>query len=97
MPESARSVVLTINGAPIMVSPGTTVAAALLIGGAEARISVSGERRAPLCGMGICFECRVTIDGVSHQRSCQILCRPGMNVLTGTGESGAPTRERQSR
>jgi sarcosine oxidase subunit alpha len=44
------------------------------------RRSVSGEPRFPLCGMGICFECRVTIDGVKHQRSCQILAEEGMVV-----------------
>jgi len=32
--------------------------------------------------MGICYECRVTINGEPHARSCQILCRPGMQVVT---------------
>jgi sarcosine oxidase subunit alpha len=32
--------------------------------------------------MGICFECRVTIDNLAHWRSCQILCRDGMEVET---------------
>jgi sarcosine oxidase subunit alpha len=45
-------------------------------------LSVSGEPRGPLCGMGICFECRVTIDGRAHQRACQIPCRSGMQVWT---------------
>ena len=88
MPESVRSLALTVNGVPIAVQPGTTVAAAVLTAGAPTRISVTGEPRAPLCGMGICFECRVTIDGVPHQRSCQILCRSGMHVSTTILESG---------
>jgi D-hydroxyproline dehydrogenase subunit gamma len=92
MPENARSLALTVNGTPIAVQPGTTVAAAVLMAGAATRISVSGEPRAPLCGMGICFECRVTIDGVPHQRSCQILCRSGMNVQTALAESGENLR-----
>jgi sarcosine oxidase subunit alpha len=57
-------------------------AAVVLAGEAAFRVSVSGEPRGPLCGMGICFECRVTIDGRAHQRACQILCRPGMHVWT---------------
>jgi sarcosine oxidase subunit alpha len=74
---------LTINGAPISVKDGTTVAAAILISGASAfRHSVTGQPRGPLCGMGICYECRVTINGEPHARSCQILCRPGMQVVT---------------
>lgn len=46
------------------------------------RRSVTGEARAPLCGMGICFECRVTINGQPHSRSCQIPCQPNLNVVT---------------
>ncbi|HEV2697218.1 MAG TPA: 2Fe-2S iron-sulfur cluster-binding protein, partial [Terriglobales bacterium] len=38
--------------------------------------------RTVLCGMGVCFECRVEIDGRPHQRSCQIVCSPGMKVNT---------------
>jgi D-hydroxyproline dehydrogenase subunit gamma len=82
MPEARRSISLTVNGVAITVAPGTTVAAAVAIADAATRTSVSGEARGPLCGMGICFECRVTIDGEPHQRSCQILCRPGQSVTT---------------
>jgi len=46
------------------------------------RRSVSGELRGPLCGMGICMECRVTLNGHPHERSCQTLCAPGMEVVT---------------
>jgi predicted molibdopterin-dependent oxidoreductase YjgC len=72
-----------INGAAARVKSGTSVAAAVLNAGIFSfRRSVSGETRAPLCGMGVCFECRLTIDGVPHARSCQILCREGMRVDT---------------
>jgi len=72
---------LTVNGIPISVREGTTVAAAVAISGVSAfRRSVTGEPRGPLCGMGICYECRVTIDGEPHARSCQIVCRDGMQV-----------------
>ncbi|MFZ0272518.1 MAG: (2Fe-2S)-binding protein [Acidobacteriaceae bacterium] len=73
---------LTVNGAVVTVAPGTTVAAAIATMGGGTRTSVTGEVRGPLCGMGICFECSVTIDGVAHRRSCQILCRPGIAVTT---------------
>ncbi len=74
---------LTVNGAPVSVREGTTVAVAVLLAGASGfRRSVSGEARGPLCGMGICYECRVTIDGGAHARSCQIVCREGMRVQT---------------
>ena len=75
-------VVLTVNGAPVAVPPGATVAIAVAIAGQPCRTSVQGEPRGPLCGMGICFECRVSIDGKPHCRSCQIVCEAGMDVKT---------------
>jgi D-hydroxyproline dehydrogenase subunit gamma len=76
-------VLLTVNGVSVSVKEGANVAAAVLLAGVVAfRDSVSGEPRGPVCGMGICYECRVTIDGEPHARSCQIVCRPGMRVST---------------
>jgi len=55
---------LILDGRPLQVAEGTTVAAALALGGdGSSRTSVGGQRRAPVCGMGVCQECRVTIDG----------------------------------
>jgi len=76
------SLALRVNGVAIEVSPGTTVAVATMLARTSCRTSVSGMPRGPLCGMGICFECRVTINGVSHCGSCQILCESGMDVRT---------------
>ncbi len=78
----SEQITVTVNGRNIAVRSGTTVAAAVIVAGAHCRRSVSGEPRGPLCGMGICFECRVEIDGQRHQRSCQILCSEGMQVST---------------
>jgi D-hydroxyproline dehydrogenase subunit gamma len=78
----AAPIRLIVNGALTSVAPGTTVAAAMLMSGSFTRISVSGELRGPLCGMGICFECRATINGAAHQKTCQILCEAGMDVRT---------------
>ncbi|MEZ0327086.1 MAG: (2Fe-2S)-binding protein [Fimbriimonas sp.] len=75
---------LSIDGQLIQVEEGTTVAAAVLNAGITSfRSSVHGEPRAPICGMGICYECRVTINDVPHQRSCMFLCAEGMEVVTG--------------
>ncbi|MFJ3368419.1 (2Fe-2S)-binding protein [Pseudomonas sp. NPDC086251] len=73
---------LMLDGRALRVAEGTSVAAALALGGDGCnRTSVSGQRRAPLCGMGICQECRVTIDG-RRRLACQTLCRDGMQVET---------------
>jgi D-hydroxyproline dehydrogenase subunit gamma len=72
---------LVINNKSLSIAEGTTVAAAIFASEAiNFRRSVSGEPRFPLCGMGICFECRVTINGIKHQRSCQVLAEEGMIV-----------------
>ena len=73
---------LKMNGLRLEVPAGTTVAVAAMLAGVQCRTSVTGTPRAPLCGMGICFECRMTIDGKRHFRSCQILCEAGMDVRT---------------
>ncbi|MDB6047811.1 MAG: (2Fe-2S)-binding protein [Pseudomonas sp.] len=73
---------LQINRVSVRVANGTTVAAALYLGAdGISRLSVSGEARAPLCGMGVCQECRVTIDG-RRRLACQTLCLNGMSVET---------------
>ncbi len=62
---------------------GTTVAVAVIaVDASHFRRSVNGEPRYPLCGMGVCFECRVTIDGVGLQRSCTTPAREGMEIVT---------------
>lgn len=78
----ASPVTLSVNGSPVTVLAGATVAVAVAMAGQACRTSVSGEPRGPLCGMGICFECRVSINGRPHCRSCQIPCEPGMEVET---------------
>lgn len=77
-----NQVTVKVNGAPVSVPLGATVAVAVAIAGQACRTSVTGEPRAALCGMGICFECRVVIDGSAHCRSCQIVCEPAMEVRT---------------
>jgi succinate dehydrogenase/fumarate reductase-like Fe-S protein len=80
MTATAQPVLLTLNGRGITVTPGTTVAAALALAAMPAtRTSVSGEARTPVCGMGICQECRVRVNG-RVRLACQTLCASGMQV-----------------
>jgi predicted molibdopterin-dependent oxidoreductase YjgC len=81
----SESVEIVVNGRMVMVDAGSTVAAALLSAGDFTfRISSTGEPRGALCGMGVCYECRATIDGVEQRRSCLVRVRPGMRVDTAT-------------
>jgi predicted molibdopterin-dependent oxidoreductase YjgC len=79
----SQSFSITVDGRPLQVAPGTTIAAAILQANTISRTSVNGQPRQPLCGMGICYECRAQVDGRPHQRTCQVLCSPGMQVVTG--------------
>jgi predicted molibdopterin-dependent oxidoreductase YjgC len=93
----ADGIQLTIDGMQVSVPAGITVIAAIAArgeqpgqgGAAITRRSVTGGLRGPLCGMGVCHECRVTIDGRAHQLACQTPCAPGMRILTALAE-GAP-------
>lgn len=80
------SVSVTIDGKTLYLPAYATVAAALAVanGVLGTRTSVSGERRTALCGMGVCQECRVSIDGRMHVLACQTICRDGMTIETDT-------------
>jgi hypothetical protein len=77
-----NEIVVTVNGTPIAVPAGGTVAVAMMMAGQPCRTSTTAEPRGPLCGMGICFECRAIVNGVAHCRSCQLLCESEMDVRT---------------
>jgi len=81
--EASAWVHCTVDGRSVRVAAGTSVAAALAQDGdGVARHSVSGQPRAPLCGMGICQECRLRVDGQTRL-ACQTVCEDGMHIQTG--------------
>jgi sarcosine oxidase subunit alpha len=82
---SDSDITIVVDGVPRRVPAGATLAAALLQVGVTAfRRDLHGEPRAPVCGMGSCFECRVTVDNMLDVRSCLVPVREGMRVETGT-------------
>jgi len=84
----ADSCTVHIDGVAAIVTPQMSVAAALLQAGVmRTRSSVSGETRFAFCGIGMCQECRVEIDGVPHRLACQVRCRDGMSIATGEPQS----------
>jgi predicted molibdopterin-dependent oxidoreductase YjgC len=78
------AVEVTVDGRVVRVRAGTLVAAAVELAapGRGARVAPGGTRRQPLCGMGVCGECRVTIAGQAHRLGCQTPCMAGMEILT---------------
>lgn len=81
LPPPAR-LRIQLDGQPLNVTAGSTVAAALASRApGNSRISVTGEKRAAVCGMGVCHECRVLIDG-QLRLACQTPCQHGMRIET---------------
>lgn len=80
---------ISFDGAPIEFRPGQSVAAALVAGGIRSWRStrIAGRPRGIFCGIGVCFDCLVVIDGVPNQRACRVPAVDGMAVTTqeGTG------------
>ncbi len=80
MPELIE---IKIDGEKVAVAAGLSIAAAILNSGRNIlRRSVTGEPRSAVCGMGVCFECRVTVNGIAHVRSCVTVCEAGMEIET---------------
>jgi hypothetical protein len=80
----APEVVLRVDGRALVVPAGTLVAAAVEIAaaGRGGRRAVGGARRQAFCGMGVCGECRVTVDGQPHRLGCRLACADGMEIQT---------------
>ena len=71
------------NGRPLPARQGQSVAEALLHNGVDTfRITRGGQPRGPFCNMGVCFECRMVIDGRPNTRACMTPAVPGCRADT---------------
>lgn len=79
----------TFDGSPVDFRPGQSIGAALLAAGIRSwRTTRRDDRpRGVFCGIGVCFDCLVTVDGTANRRACRVAAEPGMRVTTqeGTG------------
>jgi hypothetical protein len=77
------------GGAPIAFAPGQSIAAALIAAGHRSwrTTRVGGEPRGAFCGIGVCFDCLVVVNGVPNRRACLTEARAGDRVerQEGTG------------
>ncbi len=91
MKNTATMVEVQVGGTRVHIPVGSSVAAALAQQpSGRTRLSVSGQWRAPLCGMGVCHECRVLING-RGRLACQTVCEDGMLIATSTAHTGGAT------
>jgi len=77
-----EKITLRVNGKEIIAYRGETVLAALIASGYRSlhKNEESRQPRSPLCGMGVCFECRATIDGIPNVRTCMTYASDGMEI-----------------
>lgn len=81
MRPTGAPVRIAFDGKDIEALPGETIAAALAASNIVAvRQARSGAPRGPFCGMGVCFDCLVTVDGKPNQRACLTKVAAGMEV-----------------
>ena len=76
------TVTVTIEGNEVSVPRDCSVAAAVLAAGISytRTTPLSNSPRAPLCLMGVCYECLMVIDGQANRRACQETVRDGMHI-----------------
>lgn len=85
---------ITVDGERIRAFPGETVAGALLASGKYAlRVTRGGSPRGVFCGIGYCYDCRMSIDGRPNERACLTPARPGCHVLSQLATNAAATGE----
>ncbi len=71
----------TFDGRPLTTRPGLTIAAALTEAGIRGfREGPGGAPRGLFCGMGVCQDCLVEVDGRPNRRACMTKAETGMAV-----------------
>jgi aerobic-type carbon monoxide dehydrogenase small subunit (CoxS/CutS family) len=84
---SQFNIEFTFDGEKIDAITGQSVAAALLAANQRTlrKTRFNNNYRGVFCGIGVCFDCLVVIDGITNQRACLIEAKPGMKVQTQVG------------
>jgi aerobic-type carbon monoxide dehydrogenase small subunit (CoxS/CutS family) len=87
---SRQPLVVHVDGEPVQAFAGETVAAVLLALGRRTfrHTDRTGAPRGLFCGMGLCFDCLVTVDGQPNVRACLTPVRAGMAIETGGRRDG---------
>ena len=81
----------SFDGREIPYAAGQSVGAALWAAGVRSFRTTrhEGRPRALFCGIGVCFDCLVTVDGRADERACVVPARDGLQVTTQEGAGRA--------
>jgi predicted molibdopterin-dependent oxidoreductase YjgC len=89
--ERGPAVTVLVEGRPVGAFLGETVATVLLAEGHVAlRTTVQGQPRGVFCGMGVCFDCLVVVDGKPNTRACMTFVEEGMRIARQAGLEAMP-------
>ncbi len=82
--ERKKQVFISVNGKRIAAYEGETLISVLIASGIKKmrKSSVLNEPRGGLCGMGVCYDCLITLDGVPNVRACMSYIKSGMEINT---------------
>ncbi|WP_314098364.1 2Fe-2S iron-sulfur cluster-binding protein [Microbacterium foliorum] len=83
---------LQFDGTPVPFLPGQTVGAALADAGIVSWRTTRRDRapRGLFCGIGVCFDCLVTVDGARSQRACLVEACEGQDVRSADPDEPLP-------
>lgn len=81
--KRGRKIPVSVNGKKLTAHEGETVHALLAANGISIlrKTVKKHEPRGLLCGMGVCYECLVTINNVPDQQACMTLVTENMEIL----------------
>jgi hypothetical protein len=79
------------DGCPIPAVAGQSIGAALIAAGHRSwrRTRFGGEPRGIFCGIGVCFDCLVTVNDQPNRRACLVIAQGGDRVTTQDGAGHA--------
>jgi predicted molibdopterin-dependent oxidoreductase YjgC len=80
--ERGRRVQILVDGEAVEAHEGESLAAALVASGRRATrwTTRTGEPRGYFCGMGICHDCLVSVEGLGNVRACVTAVSDGIRV-----------------
>ncbi len=86
--ERGPAFTFTFEGQAMSAYPGETIGAALMAAGILTFRTTrrQGRPRGLFCGIGLCFDCLVIVDGIPNQQACLVAVKPDMLVQVQTGE-----------
>ncbi|HEX2804699.1 MAG TPA: (2Fe-2S)-binding protein [Kineosporiaceae bacterium] len=86
------SATFSFDGRPVRFEPGQSIGAALWAAGVRSwrTTRVEGRPRGLFCGIGVCYDCLIEVDGRGDQRACVVPARAGFQVASQRGAGRDP-------